>query len=150
MSRWRRAFIDWRAFFFYPLAVVLPASMCYAILHYPNHPHGWQLWFMVVLILAMAAWLWRAAREGIYYSDDGVRIQRVFGSTVLEWNDIAEVEGEASGTVGFRTVDGRLVESSVQWMGAVVGRSVSPVLRRKAFDRLIAHLKDRLVSHRTS
>ena len=141
MFRWRRIYLDWRLFLFYPVVVVLPSSFLYSFATGPRPSTVWQDLLVSFLVLTMTLWLWRVAREGIYTNDQGVRIQHLIRRTELAWSDVVRVyDARPAGVIAFRTTNGQTILSPVQWMGAVYGKSYSPVMRRAAYDRLIERL----------
>jgi hypothetical protein len=110
--------------------------------------NGWQSALLTFVLAAVLAYVWRSAREGIYYNEWGVRVQSVWGRTELAWGEIGRtVDAQPSGVIGFRTLDGRVVRSTVQWTGAITIGNTSPMLGRVAYDRTIAKLDEYRLTH---
>jgi hypothetical protein len=143
MFRWRRNYLDWRLFLFYPLAILGPFCLGYSLATYPSDLTVWQALPVSLAVLTVSLWAWRIAREGIYTNDHGVRIQHLIRRTELAWTDIVRIyDGKPAGVIAFRTANGPAVLSSVQWTGAVWYKSTSPMMRRAKYDRLIERLNE--------
>ncbi|MEV4415763.1 hypothetical protein [Catellatospora sp. NPDC049609] len=143
MPRWKRPYRDWRAFAFYAMLIVVVAFAIYdAVTSGLPWPSRW------ILPLAAAVFgvvLWRIAREGIYVSTDGVRVQGVILSTTVRWAEIRRIDagGDRVGygpTICLHTVDGRVVRSTVQPMNAVTGEA--PMLPERIYLGLVDRLRE--------
>jgi hypothetical protein len=139
----RRIYLDWRLFLIYPVVVLLPSSFLYSFATGPRSLAVWQDLLVSFLVLTTTLLMWRVAGEGIYTNDQGVRIQHLIRRRELDWTDVVRVyDARPAGVIAFRTANGQTILSPVQWMGAVDGKSIEPMLRRAAYDRLIERLNE--------
>lgn len=144
MSRWKRPYRDWRVFALYPMVIVLAALAVYgtATSGLPSRSR----WILPLVAAVFGILLWRAAREGIYVSADGVRVQRLILSTTVRWAEIRSIEpgGNRVGygpTICLHTVDGRVVKSTVQPSNAVTD-NLAPMLPERTYLELVDRLRE--------
>ncbi len=142
MPRWKRPYRDWRVFVLYPMVIVLATFATYAAV---TSGLPWRSrWILPLAAAVFGSLLWRAAREGIYVSADGVRVQKLILRTTVRWGEISKVEsgGNRAGfgpTICLHTTDGRVVSSTVQPMNAVTDGQ-APMLPERTYLGLVDRL----------
>lgn len=144
----KRKYFDWRIYFLFALAFLIPAAFMYSVTTTPVPSTASGLAIGCSVVAAITILVWRVAREGIYSDSAGITIRWIFGRRrKLRWEEIAKIEDGLSKTefpLSFRTHSGELIQSSLRWRGGILIGSVSPTLGRKAYVRLVDSMRQSL------
>jgi Bacterial PH domain len=125
----------------YPLLVLMPASIVFVALDDGLHGRPLPPWYAMLMVGLATVGLWRITQVGVLLHGDRIKVRNFYRTRILRWDDVADVGDPLDLELVFVLKSGERVSTVVT---TTTYSGYEAYLTRRQFLRLLTQLRERL------